>query len=206
MALDFLIDWSLLAIGIMIEKPDQFVSMPVYHDLLDVMDSAPEEFQYKRGRVYLQMATHFRQWLEHGGVEDELDAEDAQLLNSATEAAEAVMEEFLEVAEAREKFEEWVAGHRALLRYYLLIKKPNDAVAQLKAIMEILPRTPDYHPSQLAETQILLGQLFSQFAKWQTARKYFDMARETFEELGEEFEMHMYQAEGWMEECDKHLS
>lgn len=204
-AIDFLIEWSLLAISITTEKTDRFISMPVYLDLLDVLDNAPEEFQYKRGRVILQLSVHFQQWREKGGVDDDLADEDLSMLEDALELAEELMEEFLNTAEERGKIEEVLLGHRALFRYYLYVQKPNDAVAQMKAIMETLPQTADYHPSQLADAQIVLGQLFSQFKKWQTALKYFTLAKEQFEELGEEYEMNMYQAEGWMEECERHL-
>lgn len=204
-AIDFLIEWSLLAISITTERTDRFVSMPVYLDLLDVLDNAPEEFQYKRGRVILQLSLHFQQWREKGGVDDDLADEDLSLLEDAVEMAEEMMDEFLNTAEEKGKYDEVLQGHRALFRYYLNVQKPNDAVAQMKAIIQTLPQTTDYHPSQTAEAQILLGQLFSQFKKWQTALKYFTMAKEQFEELGEEYEMNMFQAEGWMEECEKHL-
>jgi len=42
-----------------------------------------------------------------------------------------------------------------------------------------------------------------QYKKKAVARKYFVAAKEIYETCGEEMEMFVYQAEGWIDEADK---
>lgn len=203
--LDNLMEWGLMAVRFTQEEATNFVCMPTYEDLLQEFEAAPDELQYKKARILLLIAHHYQFWKNNGGLAEELPAAQRERLDAIQNEAEGAMESFIETASEAGKWEEVVRGHRALFRYYLSSKKPNDAIAEMKAMIEVLPQLPDYHAADSGDAYVTLGQLFVEYRKFGPAKKYFEKARDIYADAGEELEMFMYQAEGWIDECNKHL-
>lgn len=202
-SMDLWIEWTLLALNFYQEEAQTFVCYPLYKALMDGFDLLDESVSWKRARVRLQLNHHYQHWLEQGGNADALDAEQRSFLEDLGQGFE---EEYEQAMTEREEAEDWDALYklqRSLYRFYIAKRKPNDAISVMKQTLETLPNTEGYHAADSADLNMEIGKVFLQYKKKAVARKYFVTAKEIFETCGEEMEMFVYQAEGWIDEADK---
>jgi hypothetical protein len=203
--LDLLIEWSLIAIRLTPEDRTDFVCMPIYLDLLESIEKAPEDQHYKQVRVYLQMTYHYNFWLQKGGDQNLLSEEDYEILSTADETFRRLLAEYLESTKAAGNIVGQIALHRMGSRFHINGNKPNEGIEQLKAIAPLLPLAPDYHAADSGDLWLEIGKVFLNFKKYQTAKKYFVMAKEVYDSLGAEWEMISIQADAYIDACDIHL-
>lgn len=199
-ALDYQIEWTLMAIQYNEEVRSDFTAYPIYRQLFDDFDTVPEHLQYKLSRVKLQLAHHYQVWLDNGGEPDVLDEDEREFLEDVLEGFEEECEAQIEAGEEREDWECTTTLKRSLYRYYLANRRPNDAIAYMKLLAKDLPNTEDYHEADLADLYMELGQLFKEYRKYKPALKYFEKAKAIFDEEGEDLEIFAAQAESWIDE------
>jgi tetratricopeptide (TPR) repeat protein len=204
-SLQYFYEWSLLALKLTPESRNAFVSMPLYHELLETFDHGPAELRYRGVQARTQLLRHLEFWLGKDGSLDVLSEEDRDFIRAAREDYEGLHEAALEDCEERGDFLAVVRLYRNAAQYYLLLAKPNDAIVSLKEAIEYLPDTPEYHEADKADLLMQIGQIFVGYKKFQPALKYFEQAREIYESGGEDLEMLAYQAEGWIDEVRKKL-
>lgn len=205
-AFDFLMEWSQLAIRLTPEDKNEFTCMPVYLDLLEVLNTAPAALKYKTAKVRLQMAVHYDLWLNRGGNIDSLPEEDYELLAAARETFLQEAPGYLEQAKAGKDADACVALLRNLSRYYLNENQPNEALKYMKEIPDHLPGTKEYHPADMGDVYMEIGKIFMSYKKYATAKKYFEMAREVYLSQGPDWEIVAVQAEANIETCDSFLA
>lgn len=201
-ALDFLADWSFMAMNYTDEKQDEFVCLPYYEEVLAAFRDAPEKFRAKELKVKLQMAHHFRYWLANDGDIEALEEDLRHFLVKLVEHFPEVVAGVVEQKETEGHYDDAVDLSRALYRFYHHGRKPNEAVQFLKRTIELIPNSKDYVEADTADLYMSLGRLYADHSKWETARKYFQMALDIYAKQGEDFEMFVAQAEGWIDEAN----
>ncbi|HHG84059.1 MAG TPA: hypothetical protein ENJ82_04855 [Bacteroidetes bacterium] len=202
-ALHFLIDWSLQALRFTPEQQDTFVCMPIYTDLFAAIEAGPASMKYQAIRGQLQMIRHYEFWQSKGGNPEKLaEADQATLENAVSSFPEAV-EAAIEAEQATETWEALVRLCRYASSFSLSKRKPNDAIGHLKMALQYLPETKEYHIADAADLNMQLGTIFLEYKKYDVAIRYFGQAKSMYESGGEELEMFVFQAEGWVEEAEK---
>jgi tetratricopeptide (TPR) repeat protein len=204
-ALDYFFEWSMLALRLTVESRSTFVSLPLYHELLETFDNGPVALRYRAVQARAQLVRHLDFWIGKGGNPDNLEAEDMAFIRLAkdeyVERSEAAIEEVLER-------EDYVAAVRLLknaAQFYLMMNRPNDVIAAFKEALEYVPLTPNYHESDLADIYMQLGQVFMGYKKFDVAKRYFTQARDIYEAGGDDLEMLAFQADGWVEEVSRKI-
>lgn len=203
--LEYFFDWSMMALRLTPEQRSAFVSLPLYHELFETFDEGPVSLRYRGVQARAQLGRHVDFWISKGGNLDLLDEEDREFILNAQEEYESRSEAAIEEVLEREDYVAAVRLLRNAAQFYLEHKRPNDAIASLKEALEYVPQTPNYHPTDTAELQMQLGQVFMGYGKFEVALRYFRQAKEIYEEGGEDLEILMFQAEGWIEEAQKRM-
>ncbi len=201
-SLDFLADWSFMAMNYTEEKPDEFICLPYYEEVLGAFRDAPPKFRAKELKVKLQMAHHFRFWLASKGNPELLEEDLRFFLTRLITDFPGEVEGIMEKKSAQNEWDDAADLSRALYRFYNYGKKPNEAAKFLKQTLELIPKTSDYVEADSADLYLSLGRLYADHSKWETARKYFMKAKEMYSAMGEDFEIFVAQAEGWLEESE----
>lgn len=204
-ALEFFFEWSMLAVKVSPESRSTFACMPIYLEMLDTFDEGPEETRYRGVLARGQFLRHIEFWLGRHGSLDVLSEDDRRFIAEVRDQYPDLHEAAVDAAIDREAYEAVVRLFRNGAQAFLLLKRPNDAIRCLKEAIEYLPDTPGFHPSSQADLLMQLGQVFIGYNKLEVALKYFEQAREIYEEAGEDHEMQAYQAEGWIEDVRKRM-
>lgn len=199
--IEFFSEWTLLAVAYTSETKQDFVCMPYYLELLDAFDEVPEAYYNDRVKAKLQLIFHYSFWKAAGGVVSNLTEEDRQMLETMQADFPAEVETQVADAEENGDFELAADLMKSLYRYYLSLKKPNEAITWLKAVIEILPQTPDFKQTELADLNLDLGKILYGYKKYTAALRYFEKAKEIYAAGGEELETQFLQAEVWVEDC-----
>lgn len=203
--LEYFYEWSLLALRLTPESRSRFVSLPLYQELFETFDEGPERLRYRGVQCRAQLVRHVDFWLSKGGSLDSLEEEDRAFIQCARDEYEARSEAAIEEVLEREDYVAAVRLLRNAAQFYLLHSRPNDAIACLKEALEYLPMTPNYHEVDSADLDMQLGQIFMGYGKFEVAKRYFAQARQIYGDGGEEFEVQMLQADGWVEEAQSRL-
>ena len=204
--LSLLAEWSLNAMTFTPESKTDFACFPVYEELFANYAAAPPQFRIKEAKAKLQLVHHFRYWVATGGETIALDPAVLAFLNEHHDGYLVEIEEIIQQREAAEDWESVFELCLILYRYYRYNRRPNQAIANLKKVIETLPLTKDYEPALKAERLLELGTVYREYKKYETAIKYFDMARSIFDELGEDYEMFSIQAEALAEESQGNMN
>jgi tetratricopeptide (TPR) repeat protein len=203
---DYFYEWSLLALRLTPESRSEFVSLPLYRELFATFDNGPVKHRYRGVQARAQLTRHYDFWLgTKNGNPDLLEEDDRAFILAAREEYDALSEAAIEEVLEREDHVAAVRLLRNAAQFYLMQKRPNDAIASLKEALEYLPLTPKYHETDSADLQMQLGQIFMGYGKFEVAKRYFAQALETYTAGGEQFEMLMFQAEGWVEEAERRM-
>ncbi len=203
--LEYFYEWSTLALKLTPESRSTFVSMPLYHELLETFDNGPVALRYRGVQARAQLVRHVEFWLDKNGSLENLSEEDQAFIKAARDEYEALHEAAVDDCVEREDFLPVVRLYRNAAQFYLLQQKPNDAIVCLKEAVEYVADTPDYHETDKADLLLQIGQVFLGYTKFDIALRYFDQAYKIYEEAGEDFEIQMYQVEGWMDEARKRM-
>ncbi len=202
---EYFFEWSMLALSLVTESRSSFVTMHLYRELLETFDNGPETLRYRGVQSRGQLLRHVEYWLGKGGDMEVLEDDDREFIQAARDEYEALSEAAIDDCVDREDYVAVVRLYRNAAQYYLLLKKANEAIVALKEAIEYLPDTPDYHEVDKADMLLQIGQIFLGYGKNEIAIRYFSQAIEIYEKEGEEFEMQVYQAEGWIEEAKKRV-
>jgi tetratricopeptide (TPR) repeat protein len=201
--LDYFFDWSMMALKMTPESRGTFVCMPLYYELLETFDEGPEVLRHRGLQARTQLLRHVEYWLGKGGDLEVLAAEDQEFIRAARDQYAELHDVVIEAAEARADFLTVVNLYRDAAQFYLLLKKPNDAIASLKEAVEYLPDTPNFQEVEKADLFLQIGRIFVGYGKHEIAIRYFNQALDLYKAGGDEYEMHAYQVEGWIEEAQK---
>ncbi|MCB9231399.1 MAG: tetratricopeptide repeat protein [Bacteroidia bacterium] len=200
---DLLTDWVFVLVNTVEEARDSFVSLPHYQEIFAAFDELGDGIYPKKLKTGLQMGHHYKYWITIGGLPENLSDEDREFLEDAADNWVDGVENAIESLEESEEWDKVADLKKAMYRFYLHGKRPNEAIATLKELIEVTPQTSTYHPADVGDLYLDLGKLFTQHSKWAAAIKYFEKAREIYEELGDDFELFTMQAEGWIAEAEK---
>jgi tetratricopeptide (TPR) repeat protein len=204
--LEFFFEWSLLALRLTPESRSAFVSLPLYVELFETFDTGPLQLRYRGVQARAQLVRHYDFWMRKGGNPDQLSEEDRQFIQDAIDGYDALSEAALDEVMEREDHVTAIRLLRNAAQFYLMQKRPNDAIAALKEALEYIPHTPKYHITDTADLQMQMGQIFLAFEKYEVAKRYFMQALETYEASGEDYEMLAAQAEGWVDEAQRKMN
>lgn len=201
--LEYLIDWSLLALRFTPESRDEFVCMPIYRELFAAIDAGPASLKYRKVQAQSQLHRHYLYWLNNGGDTEALAEDELAFLQAAEGEYAANLEATLEAYEEAGDNGIMIKLHRNAAQFALMQQQPNDAIRHLKATRDLLPEMEDYHPADLGDVNLEIGRIFMSYKKYEVSLRYFNEALDIYREGGEELEMFAYQAEGWIEEVRK---
>jgi tetratricopeptide (TPR) repeat protein len=201
--LENLMEWALEAIRLVPESRSTFVCMPIYHELFEAFGDAQGRHAIQLTRARLQLLRHIDFWVSKGGVVGDLDEADQELIGEIGEGIQAELDAKLEVCKSNGWIKEAIQLHRGMATLRLSQSEPNEAIAHLKQVAELIPSLRDAQPTDLGDQYIDIGRLFFGFKKYATALKYFTQAHEQFTALGEDYEVFAMQAETLMEDCQQ---
>ncbi|MBL0016880.1 MAG: hypothetical protein IPP17_10590 [Bacteroidetes bacterium] len=204
-ALDYFFEWSMLALRLTVESRSSFVSLPLYHELLETFDEGPVKLRYRGVQARSQLVRHLDFWIGKGGNPDNLPEEDMAFIVQAKDEYEARSEAAIEEVLEREDYVAAVRLLRNAAQFYMMMNRPNDVIASYKEALEYVPLTPNYHESDMADIYMQLGQVFLGYKKFEVAKRYFVQARDIYEAGGEDLEMLAFQADGWVEEVSRKI-
>lgn len=199
--LGFLADWTLYAIAITPETAEDFVCLPQYEELFSAYASLPPKTYPELERARMQLLHHYLTWRDTGGKTENLSPETQAMFADLENNLLSGIEAKVDACKSAGQFQEAYELSKALQRYYLYRKQPNDSINWMKKSMAAMEEIPDHTPMQLGDLNLEMGRIFHSYKKYEVAMRYFEKARELFEQAGDDAEMRMYQAEGWMEEC-----
>lgn len=202
-SLDFYTDCCLVALRFSSDPKNSFSNLPIYREMVETLEKVPDGYSYKLALAKLQMVYHYQAWKQSGGNVDGLEQDDQDFLNTAESVFIDELGAACEDCEKREKWDRLSAMKKSLYRYYLQVGQPNDAVQEIKAVLDILPKTDNYHEADTADLCMTLGKIFKDYKKYQVAIRYFTQAQEIYSSQGEDWEPFTMQAESWIEECEK---
>jgi tetratricopeptide (TPR) repeat protein len=200
---DFRFEWSMAAIRFVSETRDEFVCLPIYEDLFAFLAEAPASRQHLAVRARLHLMKRYQFWLEKGGKVARLDPQVLAWIGEMEQGYEEASDDALSAAEERGDIEVVVQLFRDAAQYYFLKQQPNDGIACLKSALEEMPHVDGYIPADSAHVMVEIGQVFLSFKKPAIALKYFNQAKDIYDEGGEEMEMDAFRAEGWIDACKK---
>jgi tetratricopeptide (TPR) repeat protein len=200
---DFRFEWSMAAIRFVPESRDDFAWLPIYEELFDFLAAAPATRQHLAVRARLHLMKRYRFWLEKGGKVARLDPEVLAWIQEMEEGYEEASDDALSAAEERGDIEVVVQLFRDASQFYFIKEQPNDGIACLKSALEEMPNVAGYIPADSAHVMMEIGQVFLAFKKTAIALKYFNQAKDIYDEGGEEMEMDAFRAEGWIDACKK---
>jgi tetratricopeptide (TPR) repeat protein len=201
--LDYFFEWSLLALRLTPESRSTFVSLPLYREILETFDDGPVKLRYRGVQARAQLTRHIDFWIGKGGNPELLSEEDQAFITAAKDEYESRSEAAIEEVLEREDYVAAVRLLRNAAQFYMGMNRPNDVIACFKEALEYAPLTPNYHESDSADIQMQLGQVFMGYGKFDVAKRYFVQARDIYESGGEDLEMLMFQAEGWIDEVNR---
>jgi tetratricopeptide (TPR) repeat protein len=203
--LEYFFEWSMLALKLTTESRSTFVSMPLYYELLETFDDGPVGLRYRGVLARGQLTRHIEFWLSKGGNLASMPEEDQAFVQAARDDYENLHEAAIDDCIERDDNLAVVRLYRNAAQFFLLLQKPNDAIACLKEAVEYLPDTPEYHPTDKADMLLQIGQIFVGYTKYEISLRYFDQAFTIYEAAGDDFEIQMYQVEGWIEEAKRKM-
>lgn len=204
-ALEHIMDWAMLAIRLVPEERNEFVCMPLYLELFETLADATGRHALKVTKARLQLLHHIEIWLSKGGNLSKLEEEDQELVTDIRENVLQEMEDALVICREQGYWDEALSFHRSAGRYYLLSKKVNEGIAQLKQAAEIMPNASGFDFMDQGDLYIEIGKIFLVHKKYPTAKKYFEMALDAYGQMTDADENITLKAEGWIEECEKFI-
>ncbi len=203
--LKYFTDWTLYSVALRPETADTFECMPLYEDLFAAWAKAGEGVYPDLIRARLQLLHHFLVWKENGGKFDNLPEDQQVLLRDLELNLISNLENEIPALDERGEYQSAYEIKRALQRFFLYRKQPNESIRWMKETVEAIKKTPDFKETQLADLQLELGRIFYTYKKFDAALRYFEVSFALYSQAGEDWEMKMYQAEGWIEECNKQM-
>lgn len=203
---DYFIEWGLLVINRLPEMRDSFASLPIYQELFALLEKLPEEKHYKIPQLRLQLIHHYRVWdVTPGTRPDALTEEESRFIKGNAKEFIPQAEKLIALYEKKGDLKARTSVKQSLLRYYLTSGLPEKGIILAEELKTELPSTPEYHPGDLAEIEMDLGRIHTALEKYPEAIKFFNEAKKIYDELGEEWEMFSYKAEGQIENCEARM-
>ena len=200
--LDFFSEWTLLAVAYTKENKQDFVCLEYYRELLDAYGDFSDTNYNDLVKTKLQLIFHYSFWKDGGGSFSNLADDEREWLENMQTNFPTEVEGRTAEAEETGDFQLALDLMKSMYRYYLSLKKPNEAITFLKAAIETLPKTDDFKEAELGDLNLDLGKILFGYKKFTAALRYFEVAKDIYERGGEETEMKFYQAEGWVEDCE----
>jgi hypothetical protein len=200
--LEFLVEWNHLAVRFVGLDLDHYPEYPYFREIMDHTQGRGGRLEVRYWQAALGQINHYLDWLRRGGDPNTLPLEQREELNALYERLTSDVQAVLERLRAEERYAHIVPLRRTFARFLLQTENYGMALTQSEALLADLPQHPEYHPADLAEARMEYGQQLLHFGQVQNAREQFRAAWEAFSELGEAYEIHAAQAEGWLQEVE----
>lgn len=199
--LEYLVEWNILAMRFVLPDKKHLAELPFYMEIKHLTEDKDGIFRAKELQTRLNILNYYKTWSEGGGNPERLSEEENVTIQDLLENTETQIEEHVTRWEESGDIASTLMVLRALFRYYQLQEKPNEAIKTLKEILEILPKHPEFTPTDTADVNAEIGMIFYRYKKYGTAIPYLEKACQTYEEAGEDYEMHFAQVESFLAEC-----
>jgi tetratricopeptide (TPR) repeat protein len=200
------IEWLHTAIRFVMHNDDDYEEYAYYRQIAAVCNGKKGLLGVRGVQSRLGLVVNYNIWLARGGNPKKLKPEVLQDIQAAeTDAFQAAEAKLIELKESGE-LSFAVGLKRSLMRVKLQLNKPNETAAILRELIDDIPQLPDYHPAELADVWLELGNLYAAFKKFKEAIPCFEQALQYYTEAGEEYEMNAAQAEGLMAECRERMT
>jgi tetratricopeptide (TPR) repeat protein len=199
--LEYLIEWNILAMRFVLPDKKYLAELPFYVEIKHLTADKDGIFRAKELQTRLNILNYYKTWREGGGNPECLSNEDAEVINDILENTETLISEQVAHWKENGNITPALIVLRGLYRFYQLQEKPNEAIKILKEILEILPLHTAFTPTDTADVNAEIGMIFYRYKKFATAIPYLEKACQTYEEAGEDYEMHFAQVESFLTEC-----
>jgi|GEM_PF-2767421 len=199
--LEYLVEWNILAMRFVLPDKKHLAELPFYVEIKHLTTEKDGIFRAKELQTRLNILNYYKTWSEGGGNPERLSDEDTEIINDILENTETLISEQVAHWKENGNIAPALIVLRGLYRFYQLQEKPNEAIKILKEILEILPLHNAFTPTDTADVNAEIGMIFYRYKKFATAIPYLEKACQTYDEAGEEYEMHFAQVESFLTEC-----
>ncbi|MCS7086547.1 MAG: hypothetical protein RMM53_11820, partial [Bacteroidia bacterium] len=180
-----------------LSTPECFAERPIYEEIIAWCGDRGGKFELRRRQAEIALVNYYLEWLKIGGSADD------ERLRDLAQNLESEARSYLEKTASQPEYH--IPFRRSLAHYYLQNGKPNEAIAELKAAMELLPQHPLYSDTDTADFNLEIGLILANHKKYSAALKYLEPALDAYRRAGEAFEIHALQAEALIDECRERL-
>lgn len=206
----YLIEWYSLAMRFILPETEKVAEYRYYVELKDICKNKGDQFILKGLIADISLLNYYLNWQKAGGVDENLPEDQLETIQYLLTNWEANLidqvNKWLEFgADDPQNYSRILNLRRSQYRYYLVSKKPNEAIAILKEMLELAPKIPEFIETDSADIFIEIALIFFGFKKYKTSKMYFEKAHLIYSKSGSEYELLAAQAESYIGECQKKM-
>lgn len=204
-ALSYMAEWNLLALRFTPMSSEEFAELPYFMEIIYQYEKAEPKFRIMYIQTKLSLILHYLDWINNGGTLNNFSDENRKFLENLEANCENELLKDLDAMREKAELRNAIELSQAMFKFYRAQDKPNEELKMLKFLLVDIEKDEESTKADLADVNMEVAKLLANYEKFDIAQPYFQDAKSLYESLGEEYEMLMYQAEAWVEECAKHI-
>lgn len=198
-----LLDKVVQAAYAMERQPTVFAPYTQLHALIAQFEGKVGLFVYLKHLAASHLLHLYEMWPLNGGLPDSLPLDQRQYLDELKQNFFVQLDASAQQQLADHKL--WWKLMNLQADEYFHAALFNEAQRVRKRIVQTWEGAADVPAELRAEAYFSLGMLYTEFQKWQAALPHFQKAQALYAEAGPQHEPFMWQAEGWVEQCQQQL-